>query len=150
MSACRRRTRRAGAGQLRRVESESHTRRAAPICRWAGGAGRQPDILRGASTRIVHRWTAGTGLPPAPRRVPRLSSRCCASSVDRDFDLFRVEKWKQARKCLQEEWVASILNEARETPDALERNLLYLLASLNGVLHPALLQLGRCRRPQRT
>ena len=84
---------------------------------------------------------SGTGLPPAPATYAEAFLACCASSVDRDFDLFRAEKWKQALKCLQEEWVASILNEARETPDALERKLLYLLASWNGVLHPALLQL---------
>ena len=86
---------------------------------------------------------SATGLPPAPATYAEAFLACCASSVDRDFDLFRAEKWKQALKCLQEEWVASILNEARETPDALERKLLYLLASWNGVLHPALLQLAR-------
>ena len=34
------------------------------------------------------------------------------------------------------------LERGAETPDALERNLLYLLASWNGALHPALLQLA--------
>jgi hypothetical protein len=86
---------------------------------------------------------SATGSPPVPATFAEAFLACCAPSVDLDFDLFRGEKWKQALKILQEESVASILNEAQKTPDALERSLLNLLASLNGVLHPPLLQLAR-------
>jgi hypothetical protein len=87
--------------------------------------------------------SSSIGSPPGPTTYAEAFLACCAPSVDPDFDPFREEKWKQALKILQEESVASILNEAQKTPDALERSLLNLLASLNGTLHPPLLQLAR-------
>ena len=82
-----------------------------------------------------------TGLPPVPAPYAEVVSTWLAS-LDSDCELFREEKWKAVKACLQKDLIDPVMKEAEETPDAVLRNQLVLLAISSSLAHTQLLSLA--------